>query len=67
MGHLQELVHEDPDLGQRMLVNLCSLLYGRMHSANQEIEGLRVRNEQLRTRLADLAPDDPLAEASDSD
>ncbi len=64
---LQDLVHDNPDLGQLMLSNLCNLLYGRVHDANQKTEGLRARNEQLRTRLADLAPDDPLLQASDSD
>jgi signal-transduction protein with cAMP-binding, CBS, and nucleotidyltransferase domain len=57
---LQGLVEEDPDLAQRMLANLCMLLYSRLRGANQEIEGLRGSRDQLRTRLAEVAPDGPL-------
>lgn len=57
---LQGFVDEDPDLAQRMLANLCTLLYTRMYDANQEIEDLREERDRLRTRLAELAPDDPL-------
>ena len=57
---LQVLVDETPDLGQQILVNLCHVLYGRVNSANADLAQLRPQVEQLRNRLAELAPDDPL-------
>jgi len=51
---LQELVEEDPEVAQRMLTNLCSLLYSRMFDVNQEIEELRTERDALRARVAEL-------------
>jgi CRP-like cAMP-binding protein len=59
---LQQVVHDEPDLGQRLLINLCTLLYSRTHGMNADLEALQLKKEQIRERLAELAPDDPLAQ-----
>jgi CRP-like cAMP-binding protein len=59
-SELQELVEEDPQIGNHMLVNLVKLLYTRMYDTNEELGLMRDRGERLRERLKELAPDDPL-------
>ena len=55
---LQGLAEADPEMSQRMLINLCTLLYTRMHNVNEEIVKLRVERDRMRARLSELAPDD---------
>jgi CRP-like cAMP-binding protein len=62
---LQAIVNENPDLGQQILVNLCNLLYGRLHQANLEIEAQRLSRQKLRERLSEVAPGDPLVQQAD--
>jgi CRP-like cAMP-binding protein len=57
---LHSLVEEDPEIAQRMLTNLCTVLYGRMHNVNREMEQLRSERDALHQRLNEIAPDDPL-------
>ena len=57
---LEELVEADPELGQHLLTNLCRLLYTRVYGMNEDIEALRGQIEQLKGRLTELAPGDPL-------
>lgn len=57
---LQILVEADLEVAQRMLTNLCAVLYDRQHGANEEIEELRTDGDALRLRLAEVSPDDPL-------
>ena len=59
---LQLIVDDEPELGQRILINLCKLLYARTHGMNEDLEALQRHKEQIRERLAELAPDDPLAQ-----
>ena len=57
---LEELVEADPELGQLLLTSLCRLLYIRVYGMNDDIEALRDHIEQLKGRLTELAPGDPL-------
>lgn len=57
---LQALVESDHEIGQRLLANLCRTLYDRLHGSNDEIHQLRKGNDELRRRLSELVPDDPL-------
>ena len=57
---LQDLLDEDPQMGNHMLANLIKLLYTRMHDTNDELGALREQSERLRERLSELAPNDPL-------
>ena len=57
---LHSLVEEDPEIAQRMLTNLCTVLYSRMHNVNREMVELRTERDALRQRLNEVAPDDPL-------
>jgi CRP-like cAMP-binding protein len=59
---LQLIADDEPDLGQRLLINLCKLLYARTHGMNKDLGALQRQKEQIRERLAELAPDDPLAQ-----
>ena len=61
---LQLIVDDEPELGQRLLINLCKLLYTRTHGMNKDLEALQRHKEQIRERLAELAPDDPLAQTA---
>jgi CRP-like cAMP-binding protein len=57
---LEELCEEDPEMGQRMMVNLVRILYDRIHGMNEDL-GLRQQQVALlRQRVKELAPDDPL-------
>ena len=57
---LDDLFEAEPDMANKMLVNLITILYARVHDANQDIEMLRDEVDRLRNRLGELAPDDPL-------
>ena len=57
---LQDLAENDPDVGARLLINLCKTLYERVFGMNGDIEKLHQRVDALATRLKELAPDDPL-------
>ncbi|MDA0334502.1 MAG: cyclic nucleotide-binding domain-containing protein [bacterium] len=52
---LQVLVDETPDIAQRMLANLCALLYTRLHGANEKIGELRADRDRLQARVDELA------------
>ena len=57
---LQELVDEDPQMGNHLLVKLITLLYSRVYDTNEEMQELRDQADRLRARLQEIAPDDPL-------
>lgn len=57
---LEDLVEADPDIEHRLLMSLLRLLYDRIHTMNDDIEGLRHGANELRERLQEVAPDDPL-------
>ena len=57
---LGDLFEAEPDVANKMMVNLVKLLYARVHDANQDIHTLRDEVDRLRNRLGELAPDDPL-------
>ena len=59
-GDLDEMLEEDPQMGNHILANLIKLLYGRLYDVNQEMESLRSQVYQLRGRLEEVAPGDPL-------
>ena len=59
-GDLDEMIEEDPQMGNHMLANLIKLLYGRLYDVNQEMEHLRGAVARLRGRVSELSPDDPL-------
>jgi CRP-like cAMP-binding protein len=54
------LVGENPEIAQRMLTNLCTVVYSRMHNVNREMVELRTERDALRQRMNEVAPDDPL-------
>ena len=57
---LDEMLEEDPQMGNHMLANLIKLLYGRVYDMNQEMEHLNSTVNQLRERVQELQPGDPL-------
>jgi len=57
---LDEMLEEDPQVGNHMLANLIKLLYGRLYDVNQEMEDLRGSVDKMRNRLQELSPGDPL-------
>lgn len=57
---LEELVEADPDLAHALLINLVKLLYDRIHEMNEDMGVRRQREDDLRRRLQEVAPDDPL-------
>ncbi len=57
---LDEMLEEDPQMGNHMLANLIKLLYARLYDVNQEVEALRGQVSQLKERVQTLSPDDPL-------
>ncbi len=57
---LQDLVEEDPQMGNHLMVNLIKLLYERVHDMNEDLAVSQEVGERLRRRLEELAPDDPL-------
>lgn len=57
---LDEMLEEDPQMGNHMLANLIKLLYGRLYDVNQEMEHLRTTVDRLRERVQELQPGDPL-------
>jgi CRP-like cAMP-binding protein len=59
-GALDEMLEEDPQMGNHMLANLIKLLYGRLYDVNQEMEHLRSTQDRLKNRVQELAPGDPL-------
>jgi polyhydroxyalkanoate synthesis regulator phasin len=54
------MLEEDPQMGNHMLANLIKLLYGRVYDMNQEMEHLNSTVNQLRERVQELQPGDPL-------
>lgn len=59
-GDLDEMLEEDPQVGNHILANLIKLLYARIYDVNQDVEELRNQVDQLRKRLEHLSPGDPL-------
>jgi CRP-like cAMP-binding protein len=57
---LDEMLEEDPQMGNHLLANLIKLLYGRLYDVNQEVERLRDTAKQLKERVQELSPGDPL-------
>ena len=57
---LDNMLEEDPQMGNHMLANLIKLLYGRVYDVNQEMEHLRSSVDRLRGRVQELSPGDPL-------
>ena len=57
---LDEMLEEDPQMGNHVLANLIKLLYGRIYHVNQEVESLRSQVAQLKDRVQALSPGDPL-------
>jgi len=57
---LQELLEEDPQMGNHMLVSLIKLLYTRVHDVNDEVAVLHNQADRLQSRLREVAPEDPL-------
>lgn len=57
---LEALAEEDSELSAQLLVNLCKLLYTRVHEMNDDTEALRRRLGRLEMRLHELSPGDPL-------
>ena len=57
---LDEMLEEDPQIGNRILENLIKLLYARIYDVNQDVEELRGQVGQLRKRVEDLSPGDSL-------
>ena len=58
--NLEEVLEEDPQMGNHMMVNLIKLLYTRVHDTNEDLHGEQQLVSRLRDRLAEIAPDDPL-------
>jgi CRP-like cAMP-binding protein len=57
---LDEMLEEDPQMGNHMLANLIKLLYSRVFDVNQEMEHLRSVIGRLRARVEELQPGDPI-------
>ena len=55
---LQELLEEDPQMGNHMLASLIKLLYSRVHDANDQTTGLRYEVDRLKARVEELSPGD---------
>ena len=59
---LQDLLEEDPQMGNHMLASLIKLLYSRVHDANEEVASLNSHVKRLRSRLEAVSPGDALLE-----
>lgn len=59
-GDLDEMLEEDPQMGNHMLANLIKLLYSRLYDVNQDVEHLRGTIERMKDRIEELQPGDPL-------
>lgn len=57
---LDQMLEEDPQMGNHMLANLIKLLYSRLYDVNQEIEHLRSTVDKLRDRVQEISPGDQL-------
>lgn len=57
---LDEMLEEDPQMGNHMLANLIKLLYSRLYDVNQVMEHLRSTVDKLRDRVQELSPGDQL-------
>ena len=57
---LDEMLEEDPQMGNHLLANLIKLLYGRIYEVNQEMERLRDTSQRLKNRLKEIQPEDPI-------
>ena len=55
---LQDLVEEDPQIGNHMLASLIKMLYTRLHDVNEEVEVLHSLVDRLRERVGELSPGD---------
>lgn len=59
---MEELLEEDPRIGNHMLASLIKLLYTRMHDINDEMEGLQEQVARLCQRVEELSPQDAILE-----
>lgn len=57
---LDQMLEEDPQMGNHMLANLIKLLYSRLYDVNQEMEHLRSTVDKLRDRVQEISPGDQL-------
>jgi len=57
---LEELLEEDAQFAHHLFSSLIKLLYTRLHDINGEVIGLHNKVDKLKTRLTELAPEDPL-------
>jgi CRP-like cAMP-binding protein len=57
---LEELLEEDGLLAHHLFSSLIKLLCTRLHDINSEVIGLHEKVSQLKDRVAQLSPDDPL-------
>ena len=57
---MDEMLEEDPQMGNHLLANLIKLLYGRLYDVNQEMERLRDTSDRLKARLKEIQPEDPI-------
>jgi len=57
---MEDLLEEDPRIGNHMLASLIKLLYTRLHDINDEMEALQEQVARLRQRMEKLAPQDPV-------
>ena len=48
-AELEKLVDDEPELGHQMLVNLCKLLYARVHDMNEDLAALQEEVNRLRS------------------
>ncbi len=46
-AQLEKLIDAEPELGHKMLLNLCKLLYARVHDMNEDIVKLREQVDRL--------------------
>ena len=59
---LQKLIDADPEMGYQLLLSLVKVLYTRTSHANADFAALNQRYDNIRRRLAELSPNDPLLE-----
>lgn len=57
---LQELLEEDPQLAHHLMSSLIKMLYTRVHDVNEELEHWRDIARQLKDRIEEVSPNDPL-------
>ena len=57
---LQELIEEDGQFAHHLFSSLIQMLYTRLHDVNSEMQDLQDKVGQLRERVAELSPGDPI-------